>query len=426
MKLLTINRFSNAKGFSLIEMSMATLLSAIVTASAATLIVNSVQNTARASLVTQFIQIRQSILATLADDASWDQMISNNPGMACLKNGTSCQAGGTPITNQRFSLYDFNGIKVGDGDDPLSGYRANGSRCRAADNSGDDECPIHFDTYWSAVCPPGPCINPDVSISVRMRYTPKPPVTQIFNADSYSVAAVVKLNDGGTGTGGGGGTFNSATPTPPVVPVIPTPPPGSPNVDFITPGTTIWTKPPTGNIVRFECWGAGGGGAGGTGTNYGGGGGGGGGYSMVEMPFATAPATAQVTVGAAVWGRDGGDSMIAGIITAGGGKQGHGPLDQNAMGGAGGVGSTANGASGVPGGVTGGAGGGSPNGGTGGPGGRNGREGGGGEGGRGGNGIFPGGASGGGGGGGGGGRNGNGSPGGGTPAGGRCLITVIS
>jgi hypothetical protein len=101
------------------------------------------------------MDIRQKIVKTLSDHASWQKTIEKNPSLDCLKNsgGISC----SPQSATFFTLYGADGSLVLD--PMLQGFRLNGELCQ----KNQPDCKIHINLGMLSTCKDAKdkCEHPD-------------------------------------------------------------------------------------------------------------------------------------------------------------------------------------------------------------------------------------------------------------------------
>ncbi len=157
------------RGFSLIELSIATgivMISLVAAGNIVNLLYSS--NSHLDSLSKQNI-VKGNIVGQLVTESNWkatfsDKTNQQNNKMDCLYNHTDCSG---VIAPQTFRLLDsklnvlYNGAAT-DGTTP-NGYTATGATC-ANFGAPNDACPYHYDLTWQPVCNAGACIDPLVKI----------------------------------------------------------------------------------------------------------------------------------------------------------------------------------------------------------------------------------------------------------------------
>lgn len=90
--------------------------------------------------------LKQKIINTVSNQASWDKTITLNPSMSCRTTyPSSCPNG----TSANIDLYDSNGNKIIDSSGGIT-YRRDGSPCPAG--SSVAECPLSITLGWKISC----------------------------------------------------------------------------------------------------------------------------------------------------------------------------------------------------------------------------------------------------------------------------------
>ncbi|MGE0633309.1 MAG: hypothetical protein AB7O96_12930 [Pseudobdellovibrionaceae bacterium] len=161
------------------------------------------------------LNLRNSTLATLGDQAAWAATMQRNPNMNCLvhhtcRDGTTVPGKKPTLTlNSKFSTVDLAGLKrqveanlgpssntppvvskfsdialyksdgtlVSDSQNPSAGFRFDGTACTGFTPSGNDRCPLRMNVQWKPSCEnavhPGNCQNPEEVVSLTFVYAPR-------------------------------------------------------------------------------------------------------------------------------------------------------------------------------------------------------------------------------------------------------------
>lgn len=125
--------------------------------------------------------LKQKIINTLSNQASWDKTITLNPSMSCRTTyPSSCPNG----TSANINLFDSNGNKIIDSTGSVS-YRRDGSECPAG--SSLEECPLSITLGWKISCSnPTECKYPVDMLQVNFYHDPTVD-KKGFNSVSYNI-----------------------------------------------------------------------------------------------------------------------------------------------------------------------------------------------------------------------------------------------
>lgn len=179
----------NNKGISLIEILVAAGLASIISLGIATMMQNMFESRKRAMLMNSMRDIKNRIESNIRDNSSWTQIMTNNAGLACMRNNTLCTAIYTDPPNGRngvpakIVLYDTAGNITYDlltwGDVGTNGFTEIGGPCNtfsAAAGAGTETCPFSYRLVYNIWCPAfaATCTNPQLKITGRLIYNPAP------------------------------------------------------------------------------------------------------------------------------------------------------------------------------------------------------------------------------------------------------------
>lgn len=207
----------NTKGFSLIEVLIATALLTIV----GTAMMTSFQMTQKDSLQLRAVRViataRAQIEAALKNPVSWRQTVAKNSTFACTNDPAGCNVSAANNGYYDFVLYAVTtGEKVTyDPGDPRTRYGFQGGACPAGVPDHDGRCPLKYMARWKPLCQTYPCTNPtlDIKISLVSEFDEKsgPPL----NTQKYEYTTVRGVDDGSLQSACQilNGTYNVATGT---------------------------------------------------------------------------------------------------------------------------------------------------------------------------------------------------------------------
>lgn len=116
------------------------------------------------------LQIREQIEASLRNNDAWAATVTNvdNAALSCLRLAMDCNG-----VSGAFKLSDATGAVLVDSLSATSGFTFDGSACATYTAAGDDDCPIHVEVSWRAMCSAVGCISPMAQASVSFTYSPE-------------------------------------------------------------------------------------------------------------------------------------------------------------------------------------------------------------------------------------------------------------
>lgn len=125
--------------------------------------------------------LKQKIINTISNQASWDKTIALNPTMSCRASyPSSCLNG----VSANIDLYDADGNKVLDSTSGLS-YRRDGSICPAGGSA--EECPLSITLGWKISCSTSEECKYPVDL-LRVTFFHDPAIeSKGFNSISYDI-----------------------------------------------------------------------------------------------------------------------------------------------------------------------------------------------------------------------------------------------
>lgn len=120
---------------------------------------------------------RNVVFTMVSDPIIWQNMISNDPSLVCIKDSTDCYSLiGTPQPLRY--LYDPANNLIFDANVATNGFTHAGDPCNTFDSSGNPLCPFRLEMTWQPLCSASPCVNPTLQINVSIR---------VKSSDSYSI-----------------------------------------------------------------------------------------------------------------------------------------------------------------------------------------------------------------------------------------------
>ncbi len=174
------------KGFSILEVLVATGLMAIISLGLVTMFQNMAIEQKRINLFNTLRELKSRMEFVVRDQNAWVKTINDtsNPSLSCLINSTICTvqdpATGSPTKivlsdaagNRVFDLLDWTGAGA-------SGFTENGTPCTtfsSAAGAGVDSCPISYRLVYLMFCTNGAttCSNPQIKVTGRLIFNPHP------------------------------------------------------------------------------------------------------------------------------------------------------------------------------------------------------------------------------------------------------------
>ncbi|MBL7543226.1 MAG: prepilin-type N-terminal cleavage/methylation domain-containing protein [Bdellovibrionaceae bacterium] len=191
------SRLKKQKGFSLIEVMIATAMLSIAGLSMVGLLQLANQDSLQLRATRVALTARVQIEAALKNPASWRQTVAQNTSFACVNTPPGCSLG---VVNGGYHNFVLYGIGVGekvtfDASDTTTRYNIQGGACPTGTPNPDPQCPIKFMARWKPLCQTYPCLNPtlDVKISLVPEFGTNAP---LFNPQKYEYATVRGIDDG--------------------------------------------------------------------------------------------------------------------------------------------------------------------------------------------------------------------------------------
>lgn len=185
--------FSNNNGYSITEALIAgALLFGVISSSLVQM--NSYrkqqsQGRAESSLA----MIRETILASINDQSSWDVTKTKNVLMSCDRSFPATCANNT---SGKIRIYNAASNLITDSTVSTSGFNYDGSVCNAFSAKGNDQCPFHASVTWKIQCANAQaCQYPEELVSVVFSYAPKS-TSQVINLAAYNINNLSRINLG--------------------------------------------------------------------------------------------------------------------------------------------------------------------------------------------------------------------------------------
>lgn len=251
-------KFHSERGYSLVETLVASAIAVFIAVGGASLVMEASKYQAELSARAALEGVRQNILANLANEKAWRRTIQKNSLMQCLARNAYCttngQQNGAAIANMNFDLYEADSVPPSNPpkeaivktSDPSAGFTINGASCSGFSAAGNDACPFQYRMTWSAVCPPGNCLAPQIKVNATLTYRPSTTSSQKMNIDvsRYSISNYYLNNL----------SIQNCVPKVQV---------------YDTPGPHIFPVPADYTYMLVDAWGGGGGGGAALGSGWG-------------------------------------------------------------------------------------------------------------------------------------------------------------
>jgi prepilin-type N-terminal cleavage/methylation domain-containing protein len=212
-------------GFSLIEVLISLAIMTALTIGIFSLATLPLRIQKQSNMTFQADILRRSIVSALNSPKSWQATVTdprnnrtskamldcvptNAPGNVqagylCTTDGITDIPAGTPITARAINVVvDAAGGTVYDASKPNYGLSPQGLICKTfvdpKNGPGDDNCPLRFNVFWSAICSTT-CVNPQIQLQVVAVFNPGVNTRVPFNTANYSTPLFMQ----GTGSAGG-------------------------------------------------------------------------------------------------------------------------------------------------------------------------------------------------------------------------------
>lgn len=189
-----MNNLFKRSGFTLVEISMAMALMAIVSVAVFELSGISSKDNRSLSLSRVATDYRNRILSNIRNPVAWQSTTAFNSSFACFAPGSSCNL--NPAEESQ-GYYDFVVI----GSDPTAleklSYQAtdattrislSSSKCESGTPNPSNTCPLKYIAKWKPICSTYPCTNAQIEIKVDLIYDFPGEVP--FNTSKYTMRVV--------------------------------------------------------------------------------------------------------------------------------------------------------------------------------------------------------------------------------------------
>ena len=145
-----------------------------------------------ASSLVQLNLFQNNLVTLVKTKVAWDRTIAMNPSMSCLSTRTNCVAGGAPLTDRPFAIYDGTpgGTPFYDASSPQNGLTQMATACTGF-NASNALCIFRYDLKWSAICTPPNCTDPQVKVSGRLILA-NGVKGVVVNTENYSVPEIYR------------------------------------------------------------------------------------------------------------------------------------------------------------------------------------------------------------------------------------------
>jgi uncharacterized membrane protein YgcG len=149
------------RGFSLIEAIIAAAAMTALGLAGYSIFSGVSKQMAGSGLIAGVNTARNSVLEAVNSSLAWSNTLAENPALECVKNRSSCAS--LLGTNIPVKLIDASGTLIlTDPVDPAVGFDPQGRSCHSFPSA---SCPIRFELFWTPICSPATCTNPQERIS---------------------------------------------------------------------------------------------------------------------------------------------------------------------------------------------------------------------------------------------------------------------
>lgn len=174
-----MNRFQNARGFTLLNFMLVVALTSIIGALVSSIFDAFFVQEKHAGVTSKRQELYYDVMTLISDDEAWKKTVDNltNASMDCLKKPSDfpsipaaaagvcdSSAGGT------FNLYDRNGVLVIDTLTQTAGFQVSGGTCNDFSVSGNNHCPLRVELTWRPICTS--CSEKQIRIDALVRFAP--------------------------------------------------------------------------------------------------------------------------------------------------------------------------------------------------------------------------------------------------------------
>ena len=179
----------NQRGFSLVEVMIATGISAIVVLGASSLFIDSAKLESSQERQFWIAARRMEFQGLIRSQNGWASILTNNPAMSCFAAGTSCSG---VSTSQALKL-PVDSIVL-DGALNTVGLKNKGDFCNAFDSvTGNSSCPVGIQLNWTALCDDANCLHAQPKVTIKFRIKEAGGGLQLLNSYDLVVFKDPKL-----------------------------------------------------------------------------------------------------------------------------------------------------------------------------------------------------------------------------------------
>ncbi len=189
------------EGFSLVEVVVATGISALVLVFTTSLFIDSAKMESGQERQFWLSSTHLEIERIVRSPTGWTAILAANANMACFAAGTDCSAYSTPQP----LVLPVEAVVL-DGTSATVGMTNKGDFCNTFDGlNGNIACPVGLDLKWTALCDDVNCRHAQPKVAIRFRV--KDPGQDIQNLTSFNLVAfkdpkLESLNEVCTAMGG--------------------------------------------------------------------------------------------------------------------------------------------------------------------------------------------------------------------------------
>ena len=195
-----MNRFQ--RGFTLMELVVATAISGAVLLGAASVVNDMVQRQTTSKYRTNLTSLKNQIISNIQNDQAWANTVVNNAVFGCLSTAAGC----TQLAPTEISLYDAGinngGVMIGTTNGGAlprrNAFALDGRKCTDADAAAD--CPIHATVQWRPLCVSytnnlKPCDKDRAQDSINLIFTiDQPYLTSLrFDVNDFNVTNMLRV-----------------------------------------------------------------------------------------------------------------------------------------------------------------------------------------------------------------------------------------
>jgi type II secretory pathway pseudopilin PulG len=130
-------------------------------------------------------QWQRELVGAFKNKASWNNIVSANPSLACLRNKSDCNGAGGPVSQ----ILNSQGQPIWDSQAATTGFGRHGELCNGFASKG---CPYRYEVTWRALCHESPCMNAQVEITGTLKYAGSGTPSDNFDPSKYSFKLFVR------------------------------------------------------------------------------------------------------------------------------------------------------------------------------------------------------------------------------------------